>query len=197
VQGVSFIAVLRMAPLSPRWCASDETYRASCGAQDTDKWNVLVGLRELLYLLHFNFIQGLKLQCSFSYYLRVNDDVRGLTGTLGGCLLNWEFNTHCHQQNFRRYYLSWLQSVHFLSLLRILKIDINIILRFTLNIRSLFLWLFLTRFFFKDFHTRIVHPSLVTLFDLMALKCKIRRDSCEGYCGFLNLALSFGFQNYC
>jgi hypothetical protein len=56
-------------------------------------------------------------------------------------------NIHCHQQNFPCYCLSWLQSVHFLSLLRIFKIDINVILRFTKNIRSVFLWLFLTRFF--------------------------------------------------
>lgn len=144
MQAVSFIAALSTAPLSPRWCAFAETYRDNCGAQDTDKRKALVRWRELLYLLRFNFIQGLKLRCFFSYYLRENDDIRGLIGTVGdclGCLLNWEFNIHCHQQNFRRYYLSWLQSVHFLSLLRIFKIDIYVILQFTLNIKSLFLWL--------------------------------------------------------
>ena len=99
----------------------------------------------ILYVLIF--IQGLKLHCLFSYYLRENDDVRGLIGTVRVCLLNWEFNIHCHQQNCHCYYLSCLQSLHFLSLLRILKIDINVIFWFTLNIRSLFLWLFLTRFF--------------------------------------------------
>jgi len=144
MQAVSFIAALSTAPLSPRWFAFAETYRDICGAQDTDKRKALVRWRELLFLERFSCIQGLKPQCFFSYNLRENNDVRGLIGTVRdclGCLLNWEFNIHCHQQNSHCYYLSWLQSVHFLSLLRIFKIDINVTHQFTLNIRSLFLWL--------------------------------------------------------
>jgi hypothetical protein len=39
----------------------------------------------MLYLVRFNFIQGSKLHYLFSYYLRENDDVRSLIGTVGVC----------------------------------------------------------------------------------------------------------------